>query len=611
MPRRIGPSYGLLDVEEDRDDVCTAPERSAVAAVRPAARRGPDGRGPGRRQPPGGAGVRRAVPGPVVERAGAGGGPAAQDVAGRQGRADDPGRAGSAQPGVGPGDVPDRLGAVGGRLGALAEQRDRLGGHVRRLPAAGALDPARHSDDLRRGRGARAQQRRRGDDLPAQHRAGRHARSRPGRADRPRHRRGGRGHRGGLDVRTVRVRGAQRPVGPYLRVVRGGPRPGERDDDDRRRLPGALAGRPDVGTGHRQALHRRRRHHRGRRPGRHPAERGRAAGGPPASVQGRGRAGRGVGDGLLQQLERGQAARPPPVDHRRPQGRAGLHRLRGVRLGGHRPAGRTGGLHRRGGPVGGERGHRHGDGPQRLPPVRLAAQGRGAGRPGADVQDRGRQPAHPDQEVRARAVRAAAVRPVPDRRGRQRRAPRAGPRSRTEVPGAAQERRAPAAGEERGEDLRRGAERRRHRQPERRLDDQLAGLLGEHHAGDNDPAGHQERRGVRRDRHLQPRRVGRRLLLPGRDRGGRGDAVRRGPGRPARLTRPGHGGPGDAPADPGGGGAGGGGAGLRAADGRRRAARRLERAAGGVAAGHRGRRGGRRAVRRPRSHREAADDLDA
>ena len=203
--------------------------------------------------------------------------------------------------------VPARLAAVRRRLGAVAQQRrPRWADMYDGFQNAALATPLRHPDDLRRGRGARAQQRARGDDLPAQHRARRDPRPRPGAADRPGDRRGGRRHRGRLGLRAVPVRGPQRPLGAYLRVVRREAGARHVDDHHHHRAAGRHARRPGLGPRHGQALHRRRRHDQRHRPGQHPAQRGGAAGDPPAAVPGRRAARRRLGHGLVQQLERRQ-----------------------------------------------------------------------------------------------------------------------------------------------------------------------------------------------------------------------------------------------------------------------------------------------------------------
>ena len=88
----------------------------------------------------------------------------------------------------------------------------------------------------------------------------------------------------------------------------------------------------------------------------------------------------------------------------------------------------------------------------------------------------------------------------------------------------------PAAGQERREDLRGRQERRRHRQPERRLDAELAGRQRQHGAGHHHPARHPERGGQRHDNHLPTRRNRHRRQLPRRHRRGGRDPVRRRPG---------------------------------------------------------------------------------
>ena len=72
-----------------------------------------------------------------------------------------------------------------------------------------------------------------------------------------------RGHRDQLGLCSVRVRRPGRPLGSHLRVVRRGPRNRDPDDVIGHGSAGAAAGGSGVGTGHCEALHRRR-WHRGR-----------------------------------------------------------------------------------------------------------------------------------------------------------------------------------------------------------------------------------------------------------------------------------------------------------------------------------------------------------
>ena len=139
-----------------------------------------------------------------------------------------------------------------------------------------------------------------------------------------------------------------------------------------------------------EALHRRRRdglrHLHGERPdrpvparpGRRPDGRGHAAQALPAAVPGGHRQRRPDRHGLLLEHDRRQGPRRPPPDHRHPQGPAGLHRLRRLRLGRRRPggAGRLLGVPR----AGDQRRHRHGHGPDRLRPVHHDHEVAGAGR---------------------------------------------------------------------------------------------------------------------------------------------------------------------------------------------------------------------------------------
>ena len=166
--------------------------------------------------------------------------------------------------------------------------------------------------------------------------------------------------------------------------------------------------------------------------------------------------------------------------------------------------------------------------------------------------------------------------------GRQRRAPRAGPAGGAQVAGAAEERRQrPAA-------RRRPAARSSWpaRAPTTSATRAAAGPSpGRARSGAITP-GTTILQGIRRPLaggrhgHLQPRRRRHRQLLPGGDRGGRRDAVRRGPGRPARRAHgPGHDRPGHARSAARRRRAGGRGAGLRPAAGHRRAAADWKRAA--------------------------------
>jgi hypothetical protein len=221
----------------------------------------------------------------VVARPDPGQRPAGPDDARREARPDDPGRAPGGHAGRRAGQ-PAGFDPVRRGLGAVAQQRHVVGQHVRRLPERGAAEPVGHPHHLRRRRGARPQQRGRRHDLPPQHRSGRHPQPDAGAADRPGHRRGGLGDRHRLGLLALPVRGPQRPLGPHLRVVQRGPGRRQLADDLRQRHAGLEPQRLGLGAGHRQALPRRRRHDRWRRPGQHPAQRGRPAGDPPAAVPG-------------------------------------------------------------------------------------------------------------------------------------------------------------------------------------------------------------------------------------------------------------------------------------------------------------------------------------
>ncbi|CAG7608174.1 hypothetical protein SBRY_11115 [Actinacidiphila bryophytorum] len=557
-------------------------------------------------------GGRTALPGPVAAGRPAGGRPAVADVARREDRPDDPGRQDRAGlRALGPGDVPHRLGPVRRRFCAEQQQRRRMGRHVRRLPADRAGHTAGHPDDLRDRRGPRRQQRLRRHDLPARHRPRGDPRPGARAAGRAGHRAGGVGHRHRLGLRALPVRGPQRPLGQDVRVLRRDPRPALADDHRDHRAAGRDPGRPGLGAGHRQALHRRRRHRRRGQRGQRHLVRGGPAGHPPAALQGRRRPRGRLGHDLVQQLERRQGPRQPLPDHRPAQGRTRLLRLRGVRLGGRRQDRRQDGLHGRRGRHRRQRGHRHGDGADRLQVLHRRPQERREQRRGHHRQDRRRQPAHPDQEVRTRAVRAPADRPLLHLDGRLRRTPAGRAAGGARVAGAAEERRRRAAAGEVREGLRGRQVRRRHRQPERRLDDQLAGLQRRHHPGHDDPAGHQVRGGQPVAGDVQQDRRRHRQLLHRGGRRHRRDPVRRGPGRPHRVARPGPDRPERAGQAQGQRRARRHRAGLRPPAGHRVPAAGLEGAGGRLAAGHRGQRRLRRALRRLRAHREAADDVDA
>ena len=159
---------------------------------------------------------------------------------------------------------------------------------------------------------------------------------------RARRRRGDARHRSAVGVRAVHLRGPRRPLGPHVRELRRGPRPGR--SRWRRRSTASRAARapvrPRPGAGDRQALRRRRRHHVRRlgQTGDYPIDQGVAvtsragllercaapvrAGGPAARRRQR------HAVVLQRRLDRGrrrqpdQDARQPGPDHRRAQGRA-------------------------------------------------------------------------------------------------------------------------------------------------------------------------------------------------------------------------------------------------------------------------------------------------
>ena len=146
-------------------------------------------------------------------------------------------------------------------------------------------------------------------------------------------------------------------------------------------------------------------------------------------------------------------------------------------------------------------------------------------RPGEDDPDRRRGEADPDREVQARPVRAPLHRPQPDRPGRQRGAPQGRPHGRPGVTGAVEEQPRDAAAQARQGGVRRGQQRRQHRQPGRWLDAHLAGRLDQRDPGPDGPRRHQ---GAGEPRDVQPGRSGAGPGRGERHRGGRRDAVRRG-----------------------------------------------------------------------------------
>ena len=265
--------------------------------------------------------------------------------------------------------VPHRLDAVRRRLGARRRTTPTGWANMYDGFQNGALaTPLADPDDLRRRRRARPQQRRRGDDLPAQHRPRRDPRPDAGAADRPGRRRGGRRHR--------RATGTSRPCLCVARNDRWGrtyesfgEKPeiassmttivtGLQGSSAGRRRPrcwpppsttSATAARPTAPT---------RATPRSPRPScaRSTCRRSR-----PRSSAASARSWSRSAAGTAQKLHGHQY-----LHHHRAQGRAGLHRLRGLRLERHRPD-------RRRRPAvtptevahGDQRRHRHGDGADR------------------------------------------------------------------------------------------------------------------------------------------------------------------------------------------------------------------------------------------------------
>jgi hypothetical protein len=179
-----------------------------------------------------------------------------------------------------------------------------------------------------------------------------------------------------------------------------------------------------------------------------------------------------------------QDALEPRADPGLAEGPDRLRGLRDQRLRGDPPdPGRLGdpGPHRR------QRRHRHGDGAEHLPAVHRDAARRGPCRSRLAGAHRRRRAPDPHQEVRARAVRAPVRRPRQARAGGLGGPPRPRPASGGGVAGAAQEPQTHAAAARSQGRLRRGQQRRQHRQPGRRLDADLAGWLDERDPGHDDP----------------------------------------------------------------------------------------------------------------------------
>ena len=195
-----------------------------------------------------------------------------------------------------------------------------------RLPAAGAQDAPRIPHPLRHRRGARPQQRARRGDLPAQHRAGLHARSRAWSKRSARIT--------AEEVRAtgiqwtfapVRDRAAGRALGPHLRGLLRRSATGRahwarprcaacRAHDLADPLSVLACAKHFVGDGGTTFGSAQRR--QGARPGRHARGRSHAAPHPPAGLHLRDQGRRGHHHALLQQLERREVLRPQAPAHR-------------------------------------------------------------------------------------------------------------------------------------------------------------------------------------------------------------------------------------------------------------------------------------------------------
>ncbi len=282
-------------------------------------------------------------------------------------------------------------------------------------------------------------------------------------------------------------------MGPRLRGLRGRGRARHGAGDGvHPGTAGLRSGCARHDAGHPEALRGRRRHRVGHvhhrllpdRPGRRPDHRGGAAGRPPGTVRRRHRSRRPERDGIVLELAGHQGPRQPEAAHGRAEGRAGVRRLRRLRLGRHRPD-RPGRLLRLRGHGRQRRGrHEHGADQLRLVHHRAAGR-RQPGRRAGRARRRRRAP-DPPRQVRPRAVRGSLPRCGAARCHRRGRAPGPGGRGGGEVAGAALQRRGDPA-DRRPDDLRGRLGRQRRGASERRLDDQLAGRHRRRHHRVHDP----------------------------------------------------------------------------------------------------------------------------
>ena len=317
-----------------------------------------------------------------------------------------------------------------------------LGGDERRLlgrvDGGGRRSPP-DSASVRGRRDPRKRERPRGHGVSPQHRSRRDPGSGPARADCASHGPGGARHRGRVDLRAHAGGGPQRPVGPHLRKLFGGPRPGRRL---RGPVRGRAAGRSRSGRrgGVRQALGGRWRHLRRRRSGRRAALTRGAGAAAHRALPGGDRGGGADRDGLPQQLERGEVPRTPGTAHRRAQGRTRIPGVRRLGLGCHRPVGRR--LRRRH-RTRCKRRDRHVHGAREMERIHRPPEVTRRERRRADRTDRRRGAPDSGGEVRIRPVRPAAAGGatlVGRLRVRIEGAPRGGPGCGPQVAGAAEER---------------------------------------------------------------------------------------------------------------------------------------------------------------------------